>query len=193
MIPANRAYRGAWTWLPSSRCREGHHWGAATQRWFAVQQFRPATISRTQPKTAEFIHWPPNPRRPARPAFTRLLRYVYAIPHGAPLRMISPALGVGVCSRPSEGYAEALQAARRWQRTDEFRQRYAARAGVEATHAQAIRRSGLRRARYIGLAKTRLQHVTTAAAVNVLRITAWCAGTPLPKPAACISQICAPR
>jgi len=76
---------------------------------------------------------------------------------------------------------EALQAARRWQRTDEFRQRYAARAGVEATHAQAIRRSGLRRARYIGLAKTRLQHVATAAAVNVLRITAWCAGTPFAK------------
>jgi len=45
-----------------------------------VQHFRPATISRTQPKTAEFIHWPPSPRRPARPAFTRLLRYVYAIP-----------------------------------------------------------------------------------------------------------------
>ncbi|MBV9170671.1 MAG: IS1182 family transposase [Chloroflexi bacterium] len=73
---------------------------------------------------------------------------------------------------------EALQAARRWQRTDEFRQRYAARAGVEATHAQAVRRSGLRRTRYIGLAKTHVQHVATAAAVNVLRLAAWCAGTP---------------
>jgi transposase len=76
---------------------------------------------------------------------------------------------------------EALQAARRWQRTEEFRRRYAARAGIEATHAQAIRRSGLRQARYIGLAKTRLQHVATAAAVNILRISAWCAGTPFAK------------
>ena len=78
----------------------------------------------------------------------------------------------------TQEHFEALQAARRWQRTDDFRQRYAARAGVEATHAQAVRRSGLRRTRYIGLAKTRVQHVATAAAVNVLPIAAWCAGTP---------------
>ena len=76
---------------------------------------------------------------------------------------------------------ETLQAARRWQRTDEFRQRYAARAGIEATHAQAVRRSGLRRSRYIGLEKTRLQHVATAAAVNLLRISAWCSGAPFAK------------
>jgi transposase len=73
---------------------------------------------------------------------------------------------------------EALQAARRWQLTDEFRQQYAARAGVEATHAQAVRCSGLRQTRYIGLAKTRFQHVATAAAINMLRISAWCQGTP---------------
>jgi transposase len=76
---------------------------------------------------------------------------------------------------------ETLQTARRWQRTDEFRQRYAARAGIDATHAQAVRRSGLRRSRYIGLDKTRLQHVATATAVNLLRIAAWCAGTPFAK------------
>jgi transposase len=62
--------------------------------------------------------------------------------------------------------------------TDEFRQQYAARAGVEATHAQAVRCSGLRQSRYIGLAKTRFQHVATAAAINILRISAWCQGTP---------------
>ncbi len=31
----------------------------------------------------------------------------------------------------------------------------------------------LRRTRYIGLAKTHLQHVVTAAATNVLRLVAW--------------------
>ncbi len=54
---------------------------------------------------------------------------------------------------------EALQGARRQQKTEAFRASYAARAGVEGTHAQAISRCGLRRCRYVGLAKTRLQHV----------------------------------
>jgi DDE family transposase len=47
------------------------------------------------------------------------------------------------------------------------------------THAQAIRRCGLRRCRYIGLAKTHLQHVITAAVVNLVRVAEWFAGTPV--------------
>ena len=70
-------------------------------------------------------------------------------------------------------YFEALQAARRHQTTEEFRQNYAARAGIEGTHAQAVSRCGLRRCRYIGLAKTHLQHVITAVAVNLVRIADW--------------------
>jgi len=42
-------------------------------------------------------------------------------------------------------YHDTLQTMRRRQTTDEFRKAYAARAGIESTHAQAIRRSGLRR------------------------------------------------
>ncbi len=76
---------------------------------------------------------------------------------------------------------EALQGARRYQRTQVFRANYAARAGIEGTHAQAISRCGLRRCRYIGLAKTRLQHVLTAVAVNLVRVAEWCAGTPVAK------------
>jgi len=36
----------------------------------------------------------------------------------------------------------------------------------------------LRRSRYIGLAKTHLQHVLTAAAINLSRINDWLSGTP---------------
>jgi transposase len=68
---------------------------------------------------------------------------------------------------------EALHAARHRQTTPEFRARYAARAGIEATHEQAIRRCGLRHARYLGLAKTCLQHIVTAAAINLIRLGAW--------------------
>lgn len=65
---------------------------------------------------------------------------------------------------------EALQAARRRQTTPGFRERYAPRAGIEATHEQAIRRCGLRHARYLGLAKTHLQHIVTAVAINLIRL-----------------------
>jgi len=68
---------------------------------------------------------------------------------------------------------EALQSARRNQATEEFRKSYAARAGIEGTHAQAIRRCGLRRCRYVGLPKTRLQHVITAVALNLVRVAEW--------------------
>lgn len=72
---------------------------------------------------------------------------------------------------------EALQSSRRNQATAEFRNSYAARAGIEGTHTQAIRRCGLRRCRYVGLAKTRLQHVITAAALNLIRVAEWHNGT----------------
>ena len=73
---------------------------------------------------------------------------------------------------------EALWLARRHQHTEAFRTQYAARAGIESTHAQAVRRSGLRQTRYIGLARTHLQHIATAAAINVIRLGEWWAGTP---------------
>ena len=73
---------------------------------------------------------------------------------------------------------EALQDARKQQATAEFRASYAARAGIEATHGQAVRRCGLRRCRYVGLAKTHLQHLISAAAINLVRIANWVNGIP---------------
>jgi transposase len=72
----------------------------------------------------------------------------------------------------------AIQAARQRQQTAAFAAQYAARAGVEGTHAQAIRRCGLRHSRYRGLAKTHVQHLLTAAALNLVRWDAWRRGTP---------------
>ena len=73
-------------------------------------------------------------------------------------------------------HCEALHAARHRQTTPEFRARYAPRAGIEATHEQAVRRCGLRHARYLGLAKTHLQHIVTAVAINLVRLGEWWAG-----------------
>ena len=76
---------------------------------------------------------------------------------------------------------EAIQAARQRQETAAFKAQYAQRAGVEGTHSQGVRRCGLRRARYIGLAKTHLQHPITAVALNVVRLGEWWLGTPQAK------------
>ncbi|CAM5431599.1 hypothetical protein GCM10010345_52700 [Streptomyces canarius] len=76
---------------------------------------------------------------------------------------------------------DILQQARIEQDTDQWRRRYGHRAGVEGTIAQGVQAFGLRRSRYRGLAKTRLQHHFTGAAVNLARIDAWLAGRPLAK------------
>ena len=76
---------------------------------------------------------------------------------------------------------EALQAARAWYRSAEGQERYQRRAGVEGTLSQGIRAFGLRYARYRGLPKTHLQHVATAAAINMERLVAWLTKRPRAK------------
>lgn len=71
---------------------------------------------------------------------------------------------------------EALLAVRRRQKTPEWQQSYARRAGIEGTLSQGIRAFELRQTRYIGLKKTQLQHILTAMAVNVVRLAAWLDG-----------------
>ncbi|MEL7079590.1 MAG: transposase [Cyanobacteria bacterium J06582_2] len=74
---------------------------------------------------------------------------------------------------------EALTNARIRQTTAEFKKEYSKRSGIEGTISQGIRGFHLRQCRYIGLAKTRLQHILTAAAMNLERIYAWLEGVPL--------------
>lgn len=78
----------------------------------------------------------------------------------------------GLTFRPKQLYF-ALQRARTYQATEEFKERYKARAGVEATISQAVRAFELRRTRYVGQAKTHLRHVIIAAAMNLTRLAAW--------------------
>jgi transposase len=73
----------------------------------------------------------------------------------------------------------ALQAARRRQKTPAFASLYAMRAGIEATISQGVRAFDLRRSRYFGQAKTHLQHVATAAAMNLVRLVHWVSGDSL--------------
>src|SRR6266545_7325083 len=73
-------------------------------------------------------------------------------------------------SQPEHG---ALQTARQRQQTAAFREEYALRAGVESLMSQGMRAFDLRKARYIGCARTQVQHILIAVAINIVRLVAW--------------------
>jgi transposase len=74
---------------------------------------------------------------------------------------------------PDQAQHQALQQARLSQTAPDFKQKYAKRAGIEGTISQGVRGFDLRRSRYFGLAKTRLQHLFVAASLNMVRMGAW--------------------
>jgi hypothetical protein len=74
---------------------------------------------------------------------------------------------------------ELLRHLRQEQQTSDWQTRYHRRAGIEGLFSQATRCCHLRRARYGGLAKVRLEHLLIATALNVVRLGAWWRGEPL--------------
>lgn len=82
---------------------------------------------------------------------------------------------IGFHSKP---LLEALRARRVEQHTEAFRSIYRKRNGIEGTISQACMVLGMRRTRYRGIAKTHLQHLLTAAAMNLTRVMNWLAGVP---------------
>ncbi|WP_433425902.1 IS1182 family transposase [Microtetraspora malaysiensis] len=74
---------------------------------------------------------------------------------------------------------QALDQARVDQTSKEWQGKYKLRAGVEGTMRQAVAVTGVRRARYRGLAKVHLEHVFSAVALNLIRLDAWWNGHPL--------------
>jgi transposase len=75
-------------------------------------------------------------------------------------------------------YHDAILAARWRQSTADFAQAYARRAGIEGTISQTVQTHGARRTRYIGLAKTQVQALLTAIAINLKRAALWLMGRP---------------
>jgi transposase len=73
---------------------------------------------------------------------------------------------------------EALSAARERMTDPAWKERYRVRAGVEGTLSQGVRAFGMRRSRYVGLAKTGLQEACVAAGMNALRAVRWLDGQP---------------
>ncbi len=73
----------------------------------------------------------------------------------------------------NEPVQQAIEQRRREQVTPAFQQKYAQRAGIEATISQGVRTRGLRQARYRGQDKVHLHHLQIAAAINLVRIDSW--------------------
>jgi transposase len=84
-----------------------------------------------------------------------------------------------------------LRDARLYETTADFRQEYAARAGVEGTISEAVRSHGARRTRYRGHIKTAQQALITAIAINLKRAALWLLGerpgTTRPRRLACLA------
>ena len=74
--------------------------------------------------------------------------------------------------RPHAQYL-ALTAARARLASQDFKQTYGQRAGIEGTISQGVRVCDVRHARYRGLGKTRLQHLGVAAAIKGMRVSDW--------------------
>jgi len=73
-------------------------------------------------------------------------------------------------------YHTLLQARRQEQQTEAFKLKTRRRNAIEGTQSELVRAHGLRRARYLGLAKASLQNFMAATACNVkrwIRRTAW--------------------
>ena len=76
---------------------------------------------------------------------------------------------------PEPGFS-ALKAARQREQTDDFKEAYKKRAGIEGTLSQAVGVLGMRRTRYRNLGKVHLQHLMTAVAMNLMRVLDWLSG-----------------
>lgn len=76
---------------------------------------------------------------------------------------------------------EALRAARIRMHDPVWKVQYQVRAGIEGTLSQGVRAFGVRRSRYVGLAKTGLHEVLAATGINALRVADWLRSKPRAK------------
>nr|WP_165485461.1 IS1182 family transposase [Protofrankia symbiont of Coriaria ruscifolia] len=74
---------------------------------------------------------------------------------------------------PSRRLYEIQRRNRTDQNSQEWKHRYQHRAGVEGAISEAARAYGVRRCRYIGLEKTKVQHQLAGCGMNAARITDW--------------------
>jgi transposase len=159
--------------------QEDTSWQAREDQGYDLSHFTidwaAQTVTCPQGKTA--TRWNPCKTAAGEAIFVRFKRQV-----------CQPCSQRQLCTRAKQGFRtlklrpqakhEALQTVRRMQKTESWKHLYKTRAGVEGVISQGVRMFGLRRSRYIGLAKTHLQHIAIAAAANLVRTARWLQGIP---------------
>ncbi|MGI9057172.1 MAG: transposase [Ktedonobacteraceae bacterium] len=116
--------------------------------------------------------WGHIPDRHGKPSLR--IRFPVAICRSCPLHaQCTPVPAKVLLLRPDQQSFQALQEAR--VKHQNARALYAKRAGVEGTIAQAVRTCEIRRTRYIGQNKLKLQALLTATSMNMLRACHWVA------------------
>jgi transposase len=165
--------------------RSDYHWQARDGTGFAAEHFAIDWEKRaaTCPEGRTSISWTPAIDR--RDNAVIKIKFSTTDCRGCPSRSRctrsqakDPRRTVTVRAAPE---FHALAAARQREGTAAFAAAYAKRAGIEGTLSRGIRTCRLRQIRYIGLAKTRLGHLLTAAALNFLRLGEWFADIPRAK------------
>ncbi len=161
--------------------RADYGWQARDQADFGASNFHIDWERKraTCPRAQTSIKWKPAIDRD----HNAVVNIVFSPKHCQPCssRALCTSGAARMLSVRQRAHHEALQAARQREQMHEYKAEYRKRAGIEGTLSQAVRACGLRRARYIGEAKSHLQHVATATAINLLRITNWLADVPLAK------------
>jgi transposase len=156
-----------------------YSWQARAGQGFGMAAFRIDWTAQqaTCPQGKTSTSWKPNRDIDGHPLI--LIRFALADCQACAVRSqcVSSPRERSLTARHEEEYV-ALQAARHRQTTPAFKGQYARRAGVEGTISQGVRVCDLRQARYIGLAKTTLNHTLIATALNVRRVAAWLAEVP---------------
>jgi transposase len=154
---------------------DDHQWQAQAKQGFDGAHFQVDWVAQTVtcPRGRQSRRW-----RTARTARERTMVFVqFAAADCTPCPLRAQCTRAKTLPRSltlqAQADHEAIQAARQRQQTTAFAERYACRAGIEGTISQGVRAFGLRQARYRGLQKTHLQHVATAAALNVRRVVDW--------------------
>lgn len=156
----------------SAQARAGDGYDAAR---FEVD-FDAGTVTCPQGKTSSM--WSPARQRGIE---TIVVKFDTATCRACPVRDLCTSAGRGgrqLTIRPRRVH-EALAEARARQTSKQFARAYRLRAGVEGTIRQSIAVTDARHARYRGLPKTHLQHVISAAALNLIRLDTWFNGVPL--------------
>ncbi|HEX9834418.1 MAG TPA: IS1182 family transposase [Mycobacterium sp.] len=155
---------------PQARAGEGFDRGGFTPDWQAQ------TLTCPQGQTS--ASWTPAAQRGTE---VIVVKFAGETCQACPVKAKCTTAGRGgrqLTLRP-QPVQEALDTARAAQTTKDWQRRYARRAGIEATIAQATKVTDIRRARYRGLPKTRLEHTIMAAALNLIRLDAWFNGETL--------------